>query len=82
LVVGFTAELSLEVVMCNEGCAEPTLDELLGDVAIRLLMQSDDVTERDIRALLGMLKDGQAVRPGERERRPAGGRVNLLPADR
>jgi hypothetical protein len=68
--------------MCNEGCTEPTLDELLGDVAMRLLMRSDDVTERDIRALLGMLKDRRAVRLGESERGPDSGRVGLLAADR
>jgi hypothetical protein len=51
-----------EEVMCNERCTEPTLDELLGDPAMKLLMRSDDVTERDLRALLSRLKDARAAR--------------------
>ena len=39
---------------------EPSLDELLGDVAIRLLMERDGVTERDLRALLAKVKEAQA----------------------
>lgn len=34
-------------------CTEPTLDEILGDFAVRLLMQSDGVEERAVRSLLG-----------------------------
>src|SRR5437016_5455514 len=47
--------------MVNRGCPEPSLDELFGDDAMRLLMQRDGVTESDIRALLCTLKDARAV---------------------
>ena len=48
--------------MFNECCCiEPTLDELLGDSAVRLLMQRDGVTENDIRALVSDLKDARTV---------------------
>ena len=58
----------LEEVMDNEFCAEPTLDELFGDAAMRLLMQRDGVTESDIRALLGKLEDERAVALGGSKR--------------
>ena len=54
--------------MGKECCAEPSLDELFGDAAMRLLMRRDGVTESDIRALLCKLKDGHAVAPGGRKR--------------
>ena len=48
--------------MFNECCCiEPTLDELLGDAAVRLLMRRDGVTETDIRLLLSELKDARLV---------------------
>jgi hypothetical protein len=37
----------------NEGCAEPTLDDLLSDSAMWLLMRRDGVEESDLRVLLG-----------------------------
>ena len=54
--------------MDNEFCAEPTLDELFGDAAMRLLMQRDGVTESDIRALLCKLEDARAVALGGSKR--------------
>ena len=42
--------------MFDERCAEPSLDELFGDVAMRLLMRRDGVTEMNIRALLCELR--------------------------
>ena len=56
--------------MFNERCAEPSLDELFGDSAMRLLMRRDGVTESDIRALLCDLKDARAVALGGTERGP------------
>jgi hypothetical protein len=46
--------------MFNGCCTEPSLDELFGDAAMRLLMRRDGVTESDIRALLCTLKDARA----------------------
>ena len=46
--------------MFNERCAEPSLDELFGDVAMRLLMRRDGITESDIRALLCELRNARA----------------------
>src|SRR5262249_12109742 len=40
---------------------EPSLDELLGDVAIRLLMERDGVTENDLRAVLAKVKEARAL---------------------
>jgi len=54
--------------MGNECCAEPSLDELFGDSAMRLLMRRDGVTESDIRALLGKLEDARAVTLGGSKR--------------
>ncbi len=34
-------------------CAEPTLDEILGDQAVKLLMRRDRVEEAAVRELLG-----------------------------
>ena len=51
--------------MCNAHCAEPSLDELFGDVAIQLLMRRDGVTESDVRALLDRLRLARAKRCGE-----------------
>jgi hypothetical protein len=56
--------------MCNEYCTEPSLDELFGDAAVRLLMRRDGVTESDIRALLCKLKDARAVALGGSKRGP------------
>ena len=49
-------------------CTEPSLDELFGDAAIRLLMRRDGVTESDVRALLCELKNARAVRLCETKR--------------
>jgi hypothetical protein len=38
--------------MMHQLCAEPSLDDLLKDTAMGLLMRSDGVSERDIRSLL------------------------------
>jgi len=62
--------LGAPVVFSTSSAREPTLDELLGDVAMRLLMRCDGVTERDIRALLGILKDRRAMRLRETGRGP------------
>jgi hypothetical protein len=64
------AELCWEEVMFKERCTEPSLDELFGDSAMRLLMQRDGVTESDIRALLCELKDARAVALGRQQSRP------------
>jgi hypothetical protein len=58
-----------EEVMFNGCCTEPSLDELFGDAAMRLLMRRDGVTESDIRALLCTLKDARAVRSCGTKRR-------------
>jgi hypothetical protein len=55
------AELRWEEVMFNGRCIEPSLDELFGDAAMRLLMRRDGVTESDVRALLCTLKDARAA---------------------
>ena len=47
--------------MCNWHRIEPSLDELFGDIAMQLLMRRDGVSKRDIRALLGGLRDARAV---------------------
>ena len=47
--------------MCDVPGTEPSLDELFGDAAIRLLMRRDGVTESDVRALLCALKNARAV---------------------
>jgi hypothetical protein len=64
---GFTTEGG---VMLDGRCAEPSLDELLGDVTMRLLMRRDGVTEYDIRALFCKLKDARAVVLGGIKRGP------------
>jgi hypothetical protein len=64
------AELWWEEVMFNGRCTEPSLDELFGDAAMRLLMRRDGVTESDIRALLCTLKDARAVALGATKRGP------------
>jgi hypothetical protein len=46
--------------MCNARPSEPSLDELFGDVAIRLLMQRDGVTESQVRALLEEMRQARA----------------------
>jgi|GraSoiStandDraft_48_1057284.scaffolds.fasta_scaffold328676_1 hypothetical protein len=50
--------------MCNERCREPSLDELFGDIAMRLLMRRDGTTESDIRTLLCRLKDARGAASG------------------
>jgi hypothetical protein len=62
------AELWWEEVMANRCRPEPSLDELFGDDALRLLMRRDGVTESDIRALLGTLKDARAEALGATKR--------------
>ena len=47
--------------MFNGRSTEPSLDELFGDIAMRLLMGRDGVTESYIRALLSKLKDARTV---------------------
>jgi hypothetical protein len=47
--------------MCNTRRNEPSLDELLHDTAMQLLMLRDGVTESDVRALLGRLKEARPV---------------------
>jgi hypothetical protein len=64
------AELWWEEVMFNGSCTEPSLEELFGDAAMRLLMGRDGVTESDIRALLSTLKDARAVAVGATKRGP------------
>jgi hypothetical protein len=54
--------------MFKERRTEPSLDELFGDVAMRLLMRCDGVTESDIRALLCKLKDARAMALSQTER--------------
>jgi hypothetical protein len=56
--------------MFDGRCVEPSLDELLGDVTMRLLMRRDGVTEYDIRALFCKLKDARAVVLGGIKRGP------------
>ncbi len=47
-------------------CAEPTLDEILDDQAIRLLMERDRVQEGAIRELLGHVMLNRAIDRGDR----------------
>ena len=47
--------------MCKAPCTEPSLDELFGDSAMRILMRRDGVAESDVRALLCALKITRAV---------------------
>ena len=59
---GRLAEFWCENIMFNDCCCiGPTLDELLGDTTVRLLMRRDGVTETDIRALVSDLKDGRKM---------------------
>ena len=46
-------------------CAEPSLEELFRDITVQLLMRRDGVTERDIRALLGQVKQAWAATSAE-----------------
>jgi hypothetical protein len=64
--------------MWNTRGTEPSLDELFGDVAMQLLMRRDGVTESDVRALLGELRDARAVASGGTARKSD----TLLSADR
>src|SRR5215510_8734751 len=50
-----------EGVMFNGCCAEPSLEELFGDVAMQLLMRRDGITEGDVRALLWKAKGARAA---------------------
>jgi hypothetical protein len=59
-----------EEVMFNERCTEPSLDELFGDFAMRLLMRRDGVTESDIQALLCELRNARAGALGGTKRKP------------
>jgi hypothetical protein len=60
--------------MFDERCAEPSLDELFGDVAMRLLMRRDGITESDIRALLCQLRVARAGALDGTKRQPGVGR--------
>ena len=60
--------------MFDERCAEPSLDELFGDVAMRLLMLRDGITESDIRALLCQLRVARAGALDGTKRQPGVGR--------
>ena len=51
--------------MSKTHCAEPSLDELFRDIGVQLLMRRDGVTERDIRALLGQVKQAWAATSAE-----------------
>ena len=68
--------------MFNGCCTEPSLDELFGDAAMRLLMRRDGVTESDIRALLSELKDARAVAVGPSERGPGAAKSGAHMPDR
>ena len=67
--------------MCDVPGTEPSLDELFGDAAIRLLMRRDGVTESDVRALLCALKNARAVGLCETTRRRRDARGFGLPGD-
>ena len=56
--------------MFRERCTEPSLDELFEDIAMRLLMRRDGVTESDIRALLCELKHARGVASAGTKRGP------------
>ncbi|HWI27943.1 MAG TPA: hypothetical protein VN668_13300 [Stellaceae bacterium] len=56
--------------MKKNACREPSLDELLEDGAMRLLMASDQVEEAQLRALLDGVLD---ARPTLRRRDQAAG---------
>ena len=64
--------------MCNTRGTQPSLDELFVDVAMKLLMRRDGVTESDVRALLSELRDARAVAAGGTARKSG----TLLSADR
>jgi hypothetical protein len=53
-------------------CAEPSLDELFGDIAAQLLMRRDGVRESDVRALLGQVKQAWAATSAETTSKRAG----------
>ena len=53
-------------------CAEPSLDELFRDIAVRLLMRRDGVTESNIRALLGKMEEARAATSAETTSKHAG----------
>jgi hypothetical protein len=53
-------------------CAEPSLDELFRDIPVQLLMRRDGVTESDIRALLGQVKQAWAATAAETASKRAG----------
>jgi hypothetical protein len=54
--------------MFNACGTDPSLDELFGDTAMRLLMRRDGVTESDVRTLLWKLKDARALALGATKR--------------
>jgi hypothetical protein len=47
--------------MCNTRFSEPSLDELFRDAPMQLLMRRDGVTEGEVRALLGGVKEARTV---------------------
>ena len=55
--------------MCNRHCCEASLDELLRDGAVQLLMRCDRVTEGDVRALLVKVKEARPLVLDESVRR-------------
>jgi hypothetical protein len=50
--------------MWNRRSTEPSLDELFRDVTMQLLMRRDGVTESDVRALLGQLRNAREAASG------------------
>jgi hypothetical protein len=58
------AEVWQEEVMWNRRSTEPSLDELFRDVTMQLLMRRDGVTESDVRALLGQLRNAREAASG------------------
>jgi hypothetical protein len=51
--------------MMNQLCTEPSLDEVLADAVVRLLMRSDGVKETDIRNLLRPKTTAPSLRSSE-----------------
>jgi len=58
--------------MCNETTGTLTLNGMLCDPLIRMVMQSDGVTEDDMSALLSRVKATLAARQGQEQARRSG----------
>jgi hypothetical protein len=58
------AEVWQEEVTWNRRSPEPSLEELFRDVTMQLLMRRDGVTESDVRALLGQLRNAREAASG------------------